>query len=89
MFGSIHPSMALEIMYQLRRIGFRGHFYFDTFPQRTDPIKEAEHNIERVKAFWYAAAAMDEKKLKEVTDQHDAIGALELIETALSVVYGR
>ena len=43
MFGSIHPGMALEIMYQLRRIGFEGHFYFDTFPQRSSPIKEAEY----------------------------------------------
>ena len=34
MFGSIHPTMSLEIVYQLRRIGFDGHFYFDTFPQR-------------------------------------------------------
>ena len=25
MFGSVHPGMALEIMYQLRRIGFDGH----------------------------------------------------------------
>ena len=33
-FGSIHPSMSLEIMYQLHRTGFNGHLYFDTFPQR-------------------------------------------------------
>eukprot|EP00804_Cyclotella_cryptica_P022547 CCRYP_009444-RA/>CCRYP_009444-RA protein AED:0.00 eAED:0.00 QI:194/-1/1/1/-1/1/1/391/701 len=35
MFGSIHPSMALEALYQLRINNFRGHLYFDTFPQRT------------------------------------------------------
>lgn len=35
MFGSIHPSMALEAIYQLRINNFRGHLYFDTFPQRT------------------------------------------------------
>jgi hypothetical protein len=33
MFGSIHPIMALELMYQLRRTNVDGHFYFDTFPQ--------------------------------------------------------
>jgi sugar/nucleoside kinase (ribokinase family)/sugar phosphate isomerase/epimerase len=49
MFGSVHPSFALEIMYQLKRIGFDGHIYFDTFPQRTDPVREAEYNIARVK----------------------------------------
>jgi len=83
MFGSIHPSMALEIMYQLRKTGFEGHLYFDTFPQRTDPIKEAEYNIRRVKAFWYAALALNQKALKETTDGHDAIGALELVNDAL------
>lgn len=83
MFGSVHPSMALEIMHQLHRTGFDGHFYFDTFPQRTDPIKEAEYNIQRVKAFWRAAVAMDKTKLKKTTDEHDAIGALEIVNDAL------
>ena len=83
MFGSIHPSMALEIMHQLRRTNFKGHFYFDTFPQRTDPIKEAEYNIRRVKAFWSAVVALDEKKLQQAADHHDAIQALEIVDDAL------
>jgi sugar phosphate isomerase/epimerase len=83
MFGSVHPSMALEVMYQLRRTGFAGHFYFDTFPQRTDPIQEAEYNIRRVKAFWAAAGSMDEIKLQQVMDAHDAVGALELVDEAM------
>jgi ribokinase len=83
MFGSVHPSMALEIMYQLRRTKFDGHFYFDTFPQRSDPVREAEYNIRRVKAFWYAASSMDTDRLKRVMDEHDAIGALELVDDSL------
>jgi L-rhamnose isomerase len=82
-FGSVHPSMALEIVYQLRRTGFDGHFYFDTFPQRTDPVKEAEYNIARVKAFWRATAEIDEKQLKQITNEHNAIGALEVVNNAL------
>jgi xylose isomerase len=84
MFGSIHPSMALEIMYQLRRIGFRGHFYFDTFPQRTDPVKEAEYNIRRVKRFWAAVERMDLEQVRRVASEHDALGALALVDAALS-----
>ncbi|KAL7464793.1 hypothetical protein ACHAXS_005132 [Conticribra weissflogii] len=83
MFGSIHPSMALEAMYQLRRIGFKGHFYFDTFPQRTDPVKEAEYNIRRVKEFWRAVEKMDETELEAVAREHDALGALKLVNDAL------
>ena len=83
MFGSVHPSMALEIRYQMRRTGFDGHFYFDTFPQRTDPIKEAEYNIRQVKKFWTAAGAIDKANLTEVMKEHDAIGALEIVNEAL------
>jgi sugar/nucleoside kinase (ribokinase family)/sugar phosphate isomerase/epimerase len=86
MFGSVHPSMALEIMYQLRCTGFAGHFYFDTFPQRTDPVAEAEYNIKRVKAFWKAAGSIQQKRLREVMQEHDAIGALELVNDALREV---
>ena len=86
MFGSVHPSMALEIMYQLRKTDFDGHLYFDTFPQRSDPVKEAEYNIRRVKAFYRAAGSLlleNRDKLREVQSVHDAIGALELVDDAL------
>jgi sugar/nucleoside kinase (ribokinase family)/sugar phosphate isomerase/epimerase len=83
MFGSVHPSMALEIMYQLKRINFSGHFYFDTFPQRTDPVKEAEYNIRRVKRFWAAVEAMDPNLLHRIAADHDALGALNLVDAAL------
>ena len=83
MFGSVHPAMALEILYQLRRIGFSGHFYFDTFPQRTDPVREAEYNIRRVKAFWGAACAIDKEQLRKITEEHDAVAALEMVDEAL------
>lgn len=84
LFGSVHPSMALEIMYQLYRTNFSGHFYFDTFPQRTDPIAEAECNIRRVKRFWKAASeGIDASALRKINDEHDAVGALELVDAVL------
>ncbi len=83
MFGSIHPSIALEAMYQLRRIKFRGHLYFDTFPQRTDPVAEAEYNIRRVMEFWTAVTKMDSEEIERIAKEHDAIGALELVNEAL------
>jgi len=85
MFGSVHPSMALEAIYQLQQIkaGFRGHLYFDTFPQRTDPVLEAEFNIQKVKDFWRAASRMDPTALRRIMDEHDAIGALNMIDEVL------
>jgi sugar/nucleoside kinase (ribokinase family)/sugar phosphate isomerase/epimerase len=84
MFGSVHPRMALEIMYQLQKTNFNGHVYFDTFPQRSDPIKEAEYNIRRVKAFWKMAQAISrDDTLSSVMQQHDAVAALKLIDRTL------
>ena len=86
MFGSVHPSMALEIIYQLKRIDYRGHFYFDTFPQRTDPVKESEYNIARVKRFWGAVGKMDAQDVERVSKEHDALGALAIIDKALKLL---
>ena len=83
MFGSVHPSMALEIMYQLKRIGFEGHLYFDTFPQRSDPVEEAEYNIERVKEFWRVASSLDKKLVSEIAAEHNAVRALRMVDEAL------
>lgn len=82
-FGSVHPSMALEIMYQMRKTGFSGHFYFDTFPQRTDPVAEAAYNIKQVKKFWSATDGITKERLQAITNEHDAIAALELVNSAL------
>jgi sugar phosphate isomerase/epimerase len=86
MFGSVHPSMALEIIYQLKRIDYKGHFYFDTFPQRTDPVKESEYNIARVKRFWGAVGKMDAQEVERVSKEHDALGALAIIDKALKLL---
>lgn len=83
MFGSVHPYMALEIMYYLQKVDYQGHLYFDTFPQRTDPVKEAEFNIQRVKMFWKAAKKLKALGIDAVMDKQDAIGALNLSDEAL------
>jgi len=87
MFGSIHPTMALEIMWQLQETNFAGHLYFDTFPQRTDPVKEAEYNIQSATRFWKAAKLLNKKGIKKIMENHDAVGAIEIINSVLKTVY--
>lgn len=82
LFGSVHPSMALEVMYQLRKANYQGHLYFDTFPQRSDPVKEAIYNIQQVKALWKAACSLDETQMKRITDEHDGMAACQLVQDA-------
>jgi xylose isomerase len=83
MFGSCHPAMALEVMHQLHRTRFDGHLYFDTFPQRTDPVLEATYNIRQARRYWDAACALDGARLDVVANGHDAVGALTMIDEAL------
>lgn len=83
MFGSVHGSMALEFLRWLQKVRFDGHIYFDTFPRNEDPVREAEYNIRRVKALWKQAARLTAAGLDGHLARHDALAALELMETEL------
>jgi len=80
--GSVHGTMALELMYWLQRIGYAGHLYMDTFPRNEDPVRECEFNIRRAKALWRQAQRLRAAGLDERLARHDAMGALELLEAA-------
>lgn len=79
-FGSVHPTMAREFIYWLRRSNFAGHIYFDTFPRSEDPVRECELNIRTVKRFYADAAAMEADDLQGHLDAHDALSVLEMLE---------
>ena len=80
MFGSVHPTMALEVVYWLQRLGYRQHVYFDTFPRNEDPVREAEWNVMAFKTMWARAARLrDEGGMDRLLASHDAMGALELL----------
>ena len=81
MFGSVHESMALEFLGWLQRVRFDGHIYFDTFPRNEDPVRECAYNIRRVKALWAKASRLRRAGLEACWERHDALGALELLET--------
>lgn len=79
-FGSVHPLMAREFIYWLRRSAFGGHVYFDTFPRNEDPVRECELNIRQVKRLWEAAGELERTGLQSKLDAHDALGTLETLE---------
>ncbi len=47
MVGSVHTIQTIELLRQLRRDGFAGTIYFDTFPDggNLDPVAECAANI--------------------------------------------
>ena len=46
-------------MFWLRASGYRGHAYFDTFPEAEDPTREAAYNVRAFKRMWSWAARLD------------------------------
>ncbi|CAK9042909.1 unnamed protein product [Durusdinium trenchii] len=78
-FGSVHPTMALELVVWLKRVEYQGAIYFDTFPHNEDPVREAELNIRRFERLERRAQQL-ESQLKPLQARHDAMGVLELLE---------
>jgi sugar phosphate isomerase/epimerase len=80
-FGSVHAAGALELVYTLRLARWDGHAYFDTFPEAEDPVREAEYNVRAFRRFWRRAGALERGGMGALLEAHDAMGALELIES--------
>ena len=83
-FGSIHPMAALEFVYWLIKIDFKGHIYFDTFPRNEDPVRECEYNIRTFKKMYYKMKGILQSnqsvQFKKMMENRDAMGLLEFFE---------
>ena len=80
-FASVNPRMALEVVYYLRKLNYKGHIYYDTFPRNEDPVREAEYNVRMFKKMWrLTGEMMVGGGVEEYMAHHDAMGVLELLE---------
>lgn len=77
--GSIHPVQTLELVWTLQQGGYAQHIYFDTFPVREDPVAECARNVEELRRFWRAAAALDQSAIRDAQARHDALRVHELL----------
>jgi hypothetical protein len=81
MFGSVHHSMALELLVWLHKTRYMGYVYFDTFPRNEDPVRELEYNIRRFRSLWQRAGLLaDDARVNALLAKHDAMGMHELLE---------
>lgn len=81
--GSVHPWHTLELLWYLRRYDYRGTIYFDTFPDRLDPVAECAANLRAVNRFEHMLDRLDNDALHALQQQHDTIGINRVIESAL------
>ena len=87
MVGAVHELATLELLAQVRRGGFDGAIYFDTFPDASglDPVAECTANIRTVRRMLAAAAVMDgDNGLGAAQARQDPIVAQEIARAALA-----
>ncbi|WP_027059158.1 TIM barrel protein [Mesorhizobium loti] len=83
MVGAVHTLQTIELLRQIRRDGYTGAIYFDTFPDMTglDPVHECEVNIATVKRMLRVVDRLDQdNRLSAAMDSQDAVTSQAIIQ---------
>ena len=80
--GRVHPTTTLEVLWQLRRGGYEGTIYFDTFPVREHPVAECAANIAWVQRALAALGRLDIDALAAAQEAQDAMAVGRLVGLA-------
>jgi xylose isomerase len=79
MVGSVHPWQTLELLIALKRAGWDGTIYFDTFPGHVDPVTECAANIATVRRMDTLLNTIDVDDLAGIQGKQDGVGAARLL----------
>jgi sugar phosphate isomerase/epimerase len=86
MVGAVHSLQTIELLRQIRRDGYDGAIYFDTFPDMTglDPVRECAVNIETVKRMLQVVDRMDQdNRLGDAIERQDAVAAQAIVQEVM------
>ncbi|TGQ28812.1 MULTISPECIES: sugar phosphate isomerase/epimerase family protein [unclassified Mesorhizobium] len=86
MVGAVHTQQTIELLRQIRRDGYAGAIYFDTFPDMTglDPVHECEVNIATVKRMLRVVDRLEkDNRLSAAVDRQDAVASQAIIQEAM------
>lgn len=86
MVGSVNTKATLELLWQIRKDGYQGAIYFDTFPDASglDPVRECEANIATVEGLLRVADRLDaDNRLGQAVAKQDAVSAQVIVNAAL------
>ncbi|RWO80886.1 sugar phosphate isomerase/epimerase family protein [Mesorhizobium sp.] len=86
MVGAVHTLQTIELLRQIRRDGYAGAIYFDTFPDMTglDPVHECEVNIATVKRMLRVVERLEkDNRLSTAIDRQDAVASQAIIQEAM------
>ncbi|MDB5438779.1 MAG: xylose isomerase [Caulobacteraceae bacterium] len=85
--GTVHPIELFEFFYTLRKNAWEGVWQLDQFPFRENSVQAARQAIDFLKACERGLDKLDMKALQKFQDNHDALGALKLVQNALFTSY--
>lgn len=86
MVAAVHMKSTLELLTQIRRDGYTGALYFDTFPDISglDPVAECEANIATVNRLLEIGDKLDaDNRLGEALARQDAVASQRIVNEAL------
>ena len=86
MVGAVHPVQTIELLRQVRRDGYDGAIYFDTFPDISglDPVAECAANIATVRGMLAVVDRLEaDNRLATALDAQDAVTGQRLVQRAL------
>ncbi len=83
MVGAVHTLQTIELLRQVRRDGYDGAIYFDTFPDLTglDPVHECEVNIKTVKRMLKIVDRLErDSRLSGAIERQDAVSSQAIVQ---------
>jgi xylose isomerase len=86
MVGAVHSIQTIELLREIKKNGFDGPIYFDTFPDLTglDPVKECEANIATVHRMWRIIERLEgHNGLADAIAQQDAVSSNAIVQDAM------
>lgn len=83
--GAQHLVEYLELVYWIKRLGYKGWLTLDIFPYREDGVCAATQCREWMAAFFRAVCRGGVENFTEVIQSGDACGASELVRRALNI----
>lgn len=83
MVGAVHAQQTIELLYQMKKDGYTGPIYFDTFPDLTnlDPVHECEVNIKTVRRMLKIVDKLyANNQLSTAIAKQDAVSAQDIVQ---------
>lgn len=78
-FNSIHLGLSLEFVYYLKKYGYKGVVFFDTFPIREGAKEETQANIEAFEKLVHLVDITGMDEIEKVISKCDGVSAQKLV----------